>query len=230
MAHNGSSAIGSETRAIRATSGAPLHAGPGNGPRLVPWSAAEVALASQPCQHRQGAPSSSRFGVEIGRIDWAAPEPVTGWMHDLPPGPRAPWRPRICRAGPGLTGQGFVNPAGGQHPGSGLSALPMPPWIETVDARPSVARAEGPQGPLIPSSNDVDSRRRGFAPRAITTGRETTAERAPEGTSPRAHQPRHPARRALAGPATTASRRHPMEWPTRPVAAGAGHSSPVPPL
>jgi len=27
-----------------------------------------------------GAPSSSRFGVEIGRNDWAAPEPVTGWI------------------------------------------------------------------------------------------------------------------------------------------------------
>jgi hypothetical protein len=27
-----------------------------------------------------GAPSSSRFGVEIGRNDRAAPEPVTGWI------------------------------------------------------------------------------------------------------------------------------------------------------
>ena len=32
------------------------------------------AMPDQP-----GAPSSSRFGVEIGRNDWAAPEPVTGW-------------------------------------------------------------------------------------------------------------------------------------------------------
>ena len=33
------------------------------------------AMPGQP-----GAPSSSRFGLEIGRNDWAAPEPVTGWI------------------------------------------------------------------------------------------------------------------------------------------------------
>lgn len=33
------------------------------------------AMPEQP-----GASSSSRFGAEIGRNDWAAPEPVTGWI------------------------------------------------------------------------------------------------------------------------------------------------------
>ena len=40
------------------------------------------AMPDQP-----GAPSSSRFGVEIGRNDRAAPEPVTGWTLS-PPEPR----------------------------------------------------------------------------------------------------------------------------------------------
>lgn len=36
------------------------------------------AMPEQP-----GTPTSSRSGVEIGRNDWAAPEPVTGWMYCL---------------------------------------------------------------------------------------------------------------------------------------------------
>ena len=32
---------------------------------------------------QQGTLRSERFGVEIGRNDWAAPEPVTGWMSAM---------------------------------------------------------------------------------------------------------------------------------------------------